>query len=93
MRKWLRHALERGQITLRLSVQSEGVRRSSFQLFNPVKNLQRKLGKARPELGYDPAKMIDLPFLVAQMQTMPLLRNKEEEEGSELTLKEVMIVL
>src|ERR1700677_5172778 len=62
MRKWLSQYLERGQITLRLTVQSEGIAGKLFSSYSTqLKGLKEGWEKLARELGFDPAKMIDLP--------------------------------
>ena len=91
VRKWLSHSLERGQVTLRLNVQSEGpAGKLSSSYSKQLQMLKEGWEKLARELGYDPSKMIDLPFLVAQMQTAPLSETKEEEEGIRSALKEAV---
>lgn len=87
VRKWLGSSLERGQITLRLSLQSEGVGNKLFSsTLSQLKNLKGNWEKLCLELGF-PKQMIDLPFLVNQMQTAPLIESKEDEESVRASLK------
>jgi uncharacterized protein (TIGR00255 family) len=91
VRKWLSQYLERGQVTLRLVVQSEGVAGKLFSSYSTqLKGLKEGWDKLARELGYDPAKMVDLPFLVSQLQSMPSSETKEEEEGIRKALKEAV---
>lgn len=91
IRKWLSQFLERGQITLRLTVQNEGLGGKLFSHYLAnLKGLKEGWEQLAHELHYDPAKMVDLPFLVSQLQTMPLSETKEEEEGIRVALKEVV---
>lgn len=91
LRKRLSQSLERGQVTLRLTVQSDGIAGKLFSSYSiQLKGLKEGWEKLARELGYDPAKMIDLPFLVSQLQTMPPSETKEEEEGIKEALKEVI---
>ncbi len=91
VRKWLGKYLERGQITFRLTLQSEGV---GGKLFSnhlvQLKNLKEGWEKLCRELGYDPQTMVDLPFLVNQLQSAPAAESKEEEEAVKAALKEVV---
>ncbi len=87
VRKWLGAALERGQITLRLSLQSEeGGDKLFSSTLGQLKNLKGNWEKLCLELGF-PKQMIDLPFLVNQMQTAPLMESKEDEESVRSSLK------
>jgi uncharacterized protein (TIGR00255 family) len=91
MRKWLSQSIERGQVTLRLNVQNEGIAGKLFSSYGAqLKNLKEGWDKLAKDLGYDPSKMVDLPFLVSQMQTVSLNETKEEEEGIKTTLKELI---
>jgi uncharacterized protein (TIGR00255 family) len=89
IRKWLSQSLERGQITLRLTLQSEG---AGYQLFSnyslQLKALKERWENLARELGYDPQKMIDLHFLVSQLQMIPPFESKENEETLKTVLKE-----
>lgn len=88
IRKWLSQSLERGQITLRLTLQSEGVSQKLFSHYsNQLKILKEGWEKLADKLGYDPSKMIDLPFLVSQLQTTPAPESKEDEEELKSSLK------
>lgn len=88
VRKWLSKSLERGQITVRLSLQSEGV---SGRLFSnylaQLKSLKEGWEKIAEELSYNPQEVIDLPFLVNQLQTVQV-GESEEEEAIKTALKE-----
>jgi uncharacterized protein (TIGR00255 family) len=91
MRKWLSQSLERGQVTLRLNVQSEGMTGKLLSNYSTqLKGLKDGWEKLARELGYDPSKTIDLSFLVTQLQTLPASETKEEEEGIKKALKEVV---
>lgn len=91
MRKWLAGSLERGQVTLRLTFQSEGVGEKllSSQL-TQLKNLKGSWEKICRELNYDPQQMIDLPFLVNQLQQMPMGESKEDQEAIRSSLKKAI---
>jgi uncharacterized protein (TIGR00255 family) len=88
IRKWLGQWLERGQVTVRLNLQSEGV---SGKLFSDhavqLKALKEGWDKLAKELGYEPEKAVDLPFLVSQWQMMPAAETKEEEEAVRASIK------
>lgn len=91
VRKWLSQYLERGQITFRLNVQSDGIGGKLFSTYaHQLKGLKEGWEKIARDLGYDPAKMIDLPFLVTQLQTMPHAESKEEEAELKAVLKEAV---
>jgi uncharacterized protein (TIGR00255 family) len=91
MRKWLSQFLERGQVTLRLALQSEGVSGKLMSSYSvQLKALKEGWEKLARELGYDSAKMVDLSFLVSQLQTLPSSESKEEEETLKASLKEAV---
>ncbi len=91
IRKWLSQSLERGQITLRLTLQSEGVGNKLFSSYAiQLKALKEGWDKIAMDLGYDPGKMVDLPFLVSQLQTIPSSESKDEEETLKSSLKEAI---
>ena len=88
IRKWLSQYLERGQITLRLTLQSEGGSNKLFSNYSiQLKTLKEGWNKVASELGYDPEKMIDLSFLVSQLQMLPSFESKEDEETLKASLK------
>ena len=91
IRKWLSQYLERGQITLRLTLQTEGVGNKLFSNYSlQLKSLKEGWDKIAKDLGYDPGKMVDLPFLVSQLQMNPSAESKEEEETLKSSLKEAV---
>jgi len=90
-RKALAKVLERGQVTLRLNVQSEGAGGKHFSnAAAQLKNLKEGWEKISSELGFDPKKEIDLPFLVTQLQTAPTSLSKEDEEAIKASLNQVV---
>ena len=91
MRKWLSKSLERGQVTLRLSLQSEGTNANAFSnTLQQLKTLKQSWEKVCSELGYDAQRMIDLPFLVNQMQPVSSTENNGDEEEIKAALKEAI---
>lgn len=91
IRKWLSQSLERGQITLRLVLQSEGASKTLFSHYSiQLKTLKEGWDKLARELGFDPAKMVDLPFLVSQLQTLPFFESNEDDEALKVSLKEAV---
>jgi uncharacterized protein (TIGR00255 family) len=88
IRKWLSQYLERGQITLRLTLQSEGGSNKLFSNYSiQLKALKEGWDKLARELGYDPEKTVDLSFLVSQLQGLPSFESKEDEETLKASLK------
>jgi uncharacterized protein (TIGR00255 family) len=91
IRKWLGQHLERGQITLRLTMQSEGVSQQLFSHYSKqLKALKEGWDALAHELGFDPKKMVDLPFLVSQLQTVPSVELEEDEGKLKTILKEAI---
>lgn len=89
IRKWLSHYLERGQITLRLILQSEGVSPKLFSNYSlQLKALKEGWEDLARQLGYDPQKTVDLHFLVSQLQMIPPSEAKEDEETLKASLKD-----
>lgn len=91
VRKWLGEWLERGQITVRASLQSEGLSGNLFPSYSSqLKALKEGWDKLAKELGYASEKTIDLPFLVSQMQWTPSTEIDEKEEAVRDSLKGVV---
>jgi uncharacterized protein (TIGR00255 family) len=90
VRKWLSQSLERGQVTLRLTLHTEEVGHKLSTYSVQLKALKEGWEKLALEIGYDPIKVIDLPFLVSQMQMMPPSESREEEETFKASLKEAV---
>ncbi len=89
IRRWLSQLLERGQITLRLTLQSEGVSQKLFFNYSlQLKALKEGWEKLALELGYEPQKTVDLHFLVSQLQMIPPSEAKEDEETLRVSLKD-----
>jgi len=79
IRKWLSHSLERGQVSLRLSLQTE--KKETAPHIASLKQLKEEWEKIAKKLGYDPKEAIDLPFLLSQLQPVSFEETKEEEIG------------
>lgn len=98
IRKWLGAELERGQITLRLNMMSEeeGGNVLSEGYLAQLKALKSGWDKSARELGFNPAEVVDLQFLIAQMQTVPMAGMDEEamkaslKQAVESALEELM---
>jgi uncharacterized protein (TIGR00255 family) len=89
IRKWLSQSLERGQITLRLTLQNEGVSQKLFSNYSfQLKVLKEGWENLARELGFNPQKTVDLQFLVSQLQMIPPSESKEDEETVKAFLKE-----
>lgn len=81
MRQWLSNFVERGQVTIRVSLRQEegGGETFSWELAQ-LKNLKKRWEIIAKELGYSPEKQIDFSFLVSQIKESSVLDSKEEEE-------------
>lgn len=91
MRKWLGKFLERGQVTVRLSLQIEaGPGKGFLHTFDQLRALKETWERLSSELGYEAKHAIDLPFLVSQMQTNSAVESKEDEEAIKAALKEAV---
>ncbi len=91
IRKWLSKSLERGQVTVRVTLQSEGsAGRSPSASFSQLKNLKEGWEKIASDLGYDPKTMIDLSFLMGQLQVSQGIESPQEEESIRDALKEAV---
>jgi uncharacterized protein (TIGR00255 family) len=89
MRKLLSKSLERGQITLRLTLQNEGMPLRLFSnYYLQLKALKEGWENLARDLGYDAQKTVDLDFLVSQLQMTPSSESKEDEEMLKASLKE-----
>ena len=85
VRKWISSEIERGQITVRVSIQSEGdARKLAEAHLSQLKILQAEWNQVASGLGYDPQECVDLRFLVGQMLDEPLFEFKEEESREAL---------
>lgn len=82
LRDWLRKEILRGQVTLRLHF--EGSEAEGVPSAKSLKRLKGEWEKVAASLGYDPAKEVTLPFLLAQMPSLL------SEELSEKELKEMV---
>lgn len=91
IRKWLAASLERGQVTLRLSLQDQ---KSGEKLFTSyltqLKSLKEGWEKLCTELGLEPQKEVDLSFLVSQLQPTASIDSPEEEKETESALKQTI---
>src|SRR3989338_306787 len=81
LREWIRRAVTRGQLTVRLRVEPrEGAPPESEQTETSLKRLKRHWERAAAALGYDPQTEVTLAFLLKQ----EALFAKEEIKEAEL---------
>lgn len=84
LRKWLAPFAQRGQVTIRATLQRDEAAALMAGLAPKLKNLQATWSQVAAELGYDPNKAIDLPFLLERISTAP---EQQDEAGLEKGLK------
>jgi uncharacterized protein (TIGR00255 family) len=85
VRKWIASEIERGQITVRATLESAGESKNLAEArLAQLKELQREWSQIARGLGLDPSENVDLRFLASQMQAEGLLDFKEEEVRSAL---------
>lgn len=91
IRKWLMTQLERGQVTVRMTLQHDGVGERIYE--DTLKQLQTiKAGwdQIASELGLDPKKEIDLKFLVDQMQAFSPIEQENDDTAVREALKDAV---
>ncbi len=90
IRKWLAGSIDRGQLTFRLNIQNDGDQRTLLSSYlKPLQGLKAGWQKLCSELGYDPEKTIDLPFLFSQLQMAPTCLMQEEDESFQKLLQQI----
>lgn len=90
VRKWLSSELERGQVTVRVTLMSEGSSRLIHSHLAQLKSLQGGWNQIAFELGFHPQESVSLPFLVGQLQGGALIESKEEEQEMRGALQRVI---
>jgi uncharacterized protein (TIGR00255 family) len=88
VRKWVSQVLERGQVTVRVTLISEEIESKLSSHFTQLKTLKSGWDKLASDLGYDPRQAVDFPFLISQMQSIAL--PEHDEEGLKKSLKEAV---
>lgn len=88
VRKWLSEKIQRGQITVRISLEQEDLieesLRGSLETLKPLKSAWEKIAKG---LGYDPKKEIDLQFLCSRMPSASSVNLGKNEEAVKKALQ------
>jgi uncharacterized protein (TIGR00255 family) len=80
VRKWISSEIERGQVTVRVSLLSEGESKKLPQgQLTQLKELQSEWNHVAAGLGFDPQESVNLRFLVSQLQEESVFDFKEEE--------------
>ena len=92
MRKWVSAAIDRGQVTVRLHVQPD---KESNRLYeshlHQLQEIKRGWEGIATGLGYEPSQVVNLSFLVSQMQTAPSFSSREEEEAIKESLHSLLL--
>ncbi len=90
LRKILSSYLERGQVSVRLSFQTDSIKTPSSNFYlSELKKLKGEWERACDTLGVD-KKSVDLPFLLSQIQLSTGLNSKLEEEEFRSILQEAL---
>jgi len=80
VRKWIMAEVERGQVTVRITLQHEGIdERVYAQTLKQLQVVKTSWDQIALKLGLDPKKEIDLRFLVDQMQIVSPVQEEKEE--------------
>jgi uncharacterized protein (TIGR00255 family) len=91
VRKWLSQTIERGQLTVRVTLQAEAMSGRLFEhQISQLKSLKEGWDQIAIALGYDAAHRVDLPFLASQLQTAAPLESKEMEETAREALQQAV---
>lgn len=99
VRKWIADQLTRGQVTIR--IQHDANEELASASLDSLKQLKATWEKIARELGYDPAKSVDLPFLLARTSGLATSLNQEDQdeelrktlkEAIDISLKEMMVM-
>ena len=87
LRKWLAQRLERGQVTVRLFVQQDGINIDSNYI-SQLKDSKENWRNISCELGYNPDETIDFSFVVSHFSP-PIYFSETEEEKIKTLLFEL----
>lgn len=91
VRKWLMTQLERGQVTVRITFQHNGVGATIDQdALRQLQTIKAGWEKIASKLGFDPKKEIDLKFLVDQMQVVSLVDQENDDTAVREALKDAV---
>ncbi len=92
IRKWIASHVERGQVTLRLTLQNEGLGEALFQTqLRQLKGLKDNWDKLACGIGLDPKQAVSLEFLVGQMSTSSSGMQEEDVEEIKRELQELIL--
>lgn len=90
VRRWLSDKIQRGQITVRISLEQEDFAKSLSSSLATLKPLKAGWEKVARALGYDPKKEIDLSFLCARMPPVSSMDFGEKEEAVKKALQSTL---
>lgn len=91
VRKWVMAQLERGQVTVRISLQHDGAGERVYE--NTLRQLQMikaAWDQIAIKLGRDPQKEVDLQFLVEQMQSFSPIEKEKDDAAIREALKDAV---
>jgi len=91
VRKWVMAQLERGQVTVRISLQHDGAGERVYE--NTLRQLQiikAAWDQIAIKLGRDPQKEVDLQFLVEQMQSFSPIEKEKDDDAIREALKDAV---
>lgn len=91
VRKWIASEVERGQVTIRVTVlDAKEDREYAEHHLEQLKRLQSQWNQVSQELGFDPKDSVTLPFLLGQLQERTLADSKEQEQEFRAALQRVI---
>lgn len=92
IRKWVMAHLERGQVTVRISLQhDEDGQRGYEERLRHLQMIKAGWDQIAVKLGLDPRTEVDLKFLVEQMQACSFSENQTDDAEIRAALKEVVL--
>lgn len=91
VRKWVMAQLERGQVTVRISLQHDGAGERVYEdTLRQLQMIKAAWDQIAVKLGRDPQKEVDLQFLVEQMQTFSPIEKEKDDAAIRDALKDAV---
>lgn len=91
VRKWLMTQLERGQVTVRISLQHDGGGERIYEdTLRQLQTIKAGWDTIASKLGLDPKKEVDLKFLVDQMQAFNPIEQEKDDDAIRKSLKDAV---
>jgi uncharacterized protein (TIGR00255 family) len=91
VRKWVMAQLERGQVTVRISLQHDGAGERVYEdTLRQLQMIKAAWEQIAIKLGRDPQKEVDLPFLVEQMQSFSPIEKEKDDAAIREALKDAV---